>query len=184
MFLPYKDQKCRSKNLVHFLENFPLLTQHLGTWFFPATTLTGGGLGSNREGRRLEKKCGLWENSHYFQNITGSMRHVTSSWHFYFIEEMQTNDWVRALAFIESVLIALGALLSEITKITRLRLLESSLRWTASSFVSWWHPFVGNLPFTGGCAWAWRSHCKCLKEGKSQVLQVGRTGFRTSVCYP
>lgn len=59
---------------------------------------------------------------------------------------MQTNDLVRVSAFIESVLIALGALLSEITKITRLKLLESSLRRTASSFGSWRYPLVGNFP--------------------------------------
>ena len=92
----------------------------------PSNHPTGGGLGRTTEGRELERKYELWENSCLFQNITSRMRRVTSSWHFHFIEEMQTKGCVRASAFIESGLIALGALLSEITKITRLTLLESS----------------------------------------------------------
>ena len=92
----------------------------------PSNHPTGGGLGRTTEGRELERKYELWENSCLFQNITSRMRCVTSSWHFHFIEETQTKGCVRASAFIESGLIALGALLSEITKITRLTLLESS----------------------------------------------------------
>lgn len=142
---PIKAER-RPENQAHFLGNFPLMAQHLETWRFPATVPTGGGLQRSEQGRGLERKWELWENSHLFQNITSRMRHVTSSWHFHFIEEMQTNDLVRVSAFIESVLIALGALLSEITKITRLKLLESSLRRTTPSFVSWRHPLVGNFP--------------------------------------
>lgn len=94
-------------------------------------------LGEQWGRERTAEEMWALKNKHLFQNITSRMRRVTSSWHFHFIEEMQTNDWVRAsAALIESVLIALRALLSEITKITRLKLLKSSLRWTALSFVS------------------------------------------------
>lgn len=141
-------------------------------------------LGRNGKGRWPERKCELWENSHLFENITSRMRHVTSSWHFHFIEEMQTNDWVRASAFIESVLIALRALLSEITKIMRLKLLESSVRWTAASFVSWWHPLVSNFPLQGAVHELTFSNFEFSKEGKSKVLEVGRTRFRSFVCHP
>lgn len=142
---PIEIRNVDLKNQARFLSSFPLMVQYLETWCFPATVPTGGSLEKSEQGRGLERKCELWENSHLFQNITSRMRRVTSSWHFHFIEEMQTNDLVRVSAFIESVLIAFRALLSEITKITRLKLLESSLRRTASPFVSWRHPLVGNF---------------------------------------
>lgn len=118
MFLPYKDQKCKPENQTHFLGHFPLLAQHLEIWQSSQQPLWLEVAGEQWGRERTAEEMWALKNKHLFQNITSRMRRDTSSWHFHFIEEMQTNDWVRAsAALIESVLIALRALLSEITKI-------------------------------------------------------------------